>query len=81
MSVLNILTDLCYVCIKYFNSLCTITLKIKNIFANIVYNDLVLEEFSKQLAMPFKIDADFKWYVNRVRGSDRNNNTSYNEKY
>ena len=35
----------------------------------------------KQLAVPFKIYADFQSLLKRVRGSDRNNNTSYIEKY
>ena len=35
----------------------------------------------KQLAVPFKIYADFETFLKRVRGSDRNNNTSYTEKY
>ena len=35
----------------------------------------------KQLVVPFKIYADFEYYVKRVRGSDRNNNTSYTEKF
>ena len=35
----------------------------------------------KQLAVPFKIYADSKCNVKRVRSSDRNNNTSFTEKY
>ena len=35
----------------------------------------------KQLAVPFTIYADFECNVNRVRASDRNNNTTYTEKY
>ena len=31
--------------------------------------------------MPFNIYADFECNVKRVKGSDRNNNTSYTEKY
>ena len=35
----------------------------------------------KQLAAPFKIYADFESVLKGVRSSDRNNNTSYTEKY
>ena len=35
----------------------------------------------KQLAASFKIYDDFEWNIKRVRGSDRNSNTSYTEKY
>ena len=35
----------------------------------------------KQLAVPFKIYADFECNVRRVRSSDRSNNTSYTEKH
>ena len=36
--------------------------------------------YSKQLAAPFKIYADFECHVKRVKDSDKNNNTSYTEK-
>ena len=35
----------------------------------------------KQLAILFKIYADFESLLKRAMGSDRNNNTSYSEKY
>ena len=35
----------------------------------------------KQLAVPFKIYADFESLLKGVRGSDKKNNTSYTEKY
>ena len=35
----------------------------------------------KQLAVPFKIYADFKCNMKRVKSSDKNNNTSYTKKY
>ena len=35
----------------------------------------------KQLAVPFKIYADFECNMKGVKGSDENNNTSYTEKY
>ena len=35
----------------------------------------------KQIAVPFKIYADFESLLKVVRGSDRSNNTSYTEKY
>ena len=36
---------------------------------------------SKQLAVPFKIHADSESVLKEPRGNDRNNNTSYTEKY
>ena len=35
----------------------------------------------RQLPAPFKIYADFECNAKRVRGSNRNDNTSYTEKY
>ena len=35
----------------------------------------------KQLAAPFKIYADSECALKRVKSNDRNNNTSYTEKY
>ena len=35
----------------------------------------------KQLAVPFKVYADFEYKLKGVQGNDRNNNTSYFEKY
>ena len=35
----------------------------------------------KELAVPFKIYADFEFLLKGVSGSDKNNNTSYTEKY
>ena len=40
-----------------------------------------LKNHFKQLALPFKIYADFESVLKGVRSSDRNNNTSYTEKY
>ena len=101
MSTSKILTDL--FAIKQ-------SAKVKNSFANIVYNVLLFfrvlvkhrgaclkingkqtvklrsgaikfKNHFKQLAMPFKIYADFECNVKRVRSSDRGDNTSYTEKY
>ena len=38
------------------------------------------KNYFKQLALPFKIYADFECNVQRVRISDRGDNTSYTEK-
>ena len=38
------------------------------------------KNYFKQLAVPFKIYADFKCNAKRVRSSDRGDNTSYTEK-
>ena len=35
----------------------------------------------KQLAVPFKIYADFESVLKGVKNNDKNNNTSYTEKY
>ena len=40
-----------------------------------------LKNLFKQLAVPFKIYTEFQCNVKRVWSSDRNNNTSYTEKY
>ena len=40
-----------------------------------------LKNHFKQLAVPFKIYAGFESLLKRYGGSDRNNNTSYTEKY
>ena len=39
------------------------------------------KNYCKQLAVLFNIYADFECNVKGVRSSDRNNNTSYTEKY
>ena len=39
------------------------------------------KNYFKQLAVPFKIWADFECNVKRVRSSDRSDNTSYTKKY
>ena len=50
------------------------TLKIKS-------GSIKFKNYFKQLVVPFKIYADFESVLKRVRGSDRKNNTSYNERY
>ena len=39
------------------------------------------ENYLKQLATPSKIDVDFESLLNGIRGSGKNNNTSYTERY
>ena len=99
MSKSKILTDLC--AIRH-------SAKLKNTFANTMYNVFLVTEFwqnigrlkingkhtaklrsdaikfknhFKQLAVPFKIYADFECNVKGVRSSDRSDNNSYTEKY
>ena len=50
------------------------TLKLKS-------GSIKFKNYFKQLTVPFKIYADFESVLKRVRGSDRKNNTSYNERY
>ena len=50
------------------------TLKLKS-------GSIKFKNYFKQLAVPFKIYADFESVLKRIRGSDRKNNTSYNERY
>ena len=42
---------------------------------------LILKNYFKQLSVALKIYADFGSYLEGVRGSDRNNNGLYTEKY
>ena len=85
-------------------------IRIKNTFADIVYNVLVkkkvlikhkrfclningkqsvklrsdsinLKNYFKQLAVPFKIYADFESILKRIHSNDKNNNPSYTKKY
>ena len=97
--------------IKVSTDLCVIKqkIKIKNTFANVVYNVLVVKKvlikhkkncliingkqsvrlkrgsirfknYFKQLAVPFKIYADFECLLKGVKSSDKNN-SSYTRKY
>ena len=44
-------------------------------------SSIKLKNHFKQLAVPFKMHADFESVLKRVKSSDKNNNTSYTEKY
>ena len=101
MCILRILTDL-YVIRQ--------SVGLKNTFADIVYNVLVVKKILiehketplkiigkqsvklkshsikfknhfKQLAVPFKIYADFESVLKEVKSNDKDNNASYTEKY
>ena len=39
------------------------------------------KNYFKKLAVPFKLHADFECFLKGVKSSDRNNNSSYTEKY
>ena len=59
----------CKYCLQCFNSEIKWQTKIK------------MKKQFKQLSVALKIYADFESYSEAVRGSDRNNNGSYTEKY